>query len=124
MGPHQHRLLGQGRNWRSFARRAIEPAAAATGRPWRVVLLDLRNHGDSSTVPGIHAPHTLTAAAQDVAYTLKHVLGDAPDVLLGHSLGGKVVLELLRQCNDQDDGLALATPPSQVCLLIGVCSVV
>lgn len=79
-----HGVLGQGRNWRSFARRAIE------GLNLRAVLPDLRNHGAH---PARTGPHTLRAAAEDLQ-ELSATSG-TPDVVVGHSLGGKVALEWL-----------------------------
>ncbi len=48
-----HGLLGSGRNWRSWARRLLDGAAAAApaeggGGPWRALLVDLRCHGSSA----------------------------------------------------------------------------
>ena len=54
-----HGIYGRGRNWMSMAR---EIAAA---RPeWGALLVDLRLHGDS---PAFDPPHTVDAAAADVA---------------------------------------------------------
>lgn len=91
------------RNLRSAATDLCRQAAAESGVGWRAVLLDLRNHGKSAAL-GLHPPHTLAAAARDVIYLFKQVLGGAPDVLVGHSLGGKTALEVVRQ-------LALAGAP-------------
>lgn len=66
--------------------------------PFRALLLDLRNHGRSARAPGLHGPHTLAAAAQDVVRLWQHELGGAaPDLLIGHSMGGKTALEVVRQ---------------------------
>ena len=82
-----HGILGTRANWRGIARRFVE------GRPgWGAVIVDLREHGDSLGEP---APHTLAAAANDVCELEQHLelpVGGA----LGHSFGGKVVLEWLR----------------------------
>ena len=84
-----HGILGSGQNLRSFARR-IANAYPGT----KCVLIDLRAHGDSPSmdVPGTTA--TVDACAEDVARLVAH-LGIAPDLLWGHSFGGKVVLSLL-----------------------------
>ncbi|MEN0066726.1 MAG: alpha/beta hydrolase, partial [Myxococcota bacterium] len=73
-----HGILGQGRNWRSFAQRwrgGNDARAAA--------LVDLRNHG---THPNVSAPHDLSACARDLQAQLD--LHRLPDVLVGHSFGG------------------------------------
>ena len=82
-----HGILGTRANWRGIARRFIE------GRPtWGAILVDLREHGDSLGLP---APHTLSAAAEDVK-ELERSLDLPIEGALGHSFGGKVVLEWLR----------------------------
>lgn len=76
-----HGLFGSGDNWHTIARRLEK------GR--RVVAADLRNHGQS--------PHselfTFPAMASDAAELLDH-LGISTADVLGHSLGGKVGMEL------------------------------
>ena len=79
-----HGILGSRRNWRSFARRLTE-AHPELG----IITLDLRNHGDNAPVDG---PHTLADCARDLAALGEH-LGIDPAVLIGHSFGGKVVLQ-------------------------------
>jgi len=82
-----HGILGTRANWRGIARRFVD------ARPeWGAVLVDLREHGDSVGLP---APHTLLAAAADVT-ELERSLGTPIGGALGHSFGGKVVLEWLR----------------------------
>jgi len=82
-----HGILGTRANWRGVARRFVE---ARSG--WGAILLDLREHGDSL---GLAGPHTLAAAASDVA-ELERALGLPVQGALGHSFGGKVVLEWLK----------------------------
>lgn len=83
-----HGIFGAGRNWRSLARRL------ADGDPgWAGVLVDLRLHGDST---GFSPPHTIAACADDVLASASGP-GPALDVVLGHSFGGKVALELARR---------------------------
>lgn len=91
-----HGILGSARNWLSFARRFVTQVP-----DWRLVLVDLRNHGDSHGAP---PPHTLAACADDLAALAAH-LGVAPEAVIGHSFGGKVALAYaqahglsLRQC--------------------------
>lgn len=85
-----HGALGSGQNFRAFARRLNE-AKPDLG----LCLVDLRNHGASHPAP---APHTLASCALDLVALSQH-LGRVPDVLIGHSFGGKVVLEYLKQAH-------------------------
>jgi pimeloyl-ACP methyl ester carboxylesterase len=82
-----HGILGTRANWRAIARRFVER------RPrWGAILVDLREHGDSL---GLAAPHSLSAAAADLV-ELERALALPIGGALGHSFGGKVVLEWLR----------------------------
>lgn len=97
-----HGLLGSGRNWRSFARALAKGASqAAGGAPVAVTAIDLRCHGGSGPASASSPrplPHTVEAAAADVLATASGLYGGhPPHVLVGHSLGGKVVLEAARQ---------------------------
>ena len=66
-----------------------------------MVMVDQRNHGASSDVKGFHPPHSIQASAGDLLQLVQTKLsGRTPDLLVGHSLGGKTVLELLRQLQD------------------------
>lgn len=74
-----HGIYGAGRNWRSVARSLV------TERPrWGAVLVDLRQHGEST---GFEPPHTLERAAADL-----DGLDRSVRAVLGHSFGGKVAL--------------------------------
>ncbi len=97
-----HGILGSSRNWRGFARRLVE------SRPWwRAVLVDLRNHGESTGAPG---PHTLEACAADLETLLP-----APDAVCGHSFGGKVALVFARDHRPRPAALwVLDSPPGRV----------
>ena len=76
-----HGLFGSARNWG-----AVQKALA---HDYRVVALDLRNHGASP-----HAPDMDYAAqAADVAETMV-ALGIKRAVVLGHSMGGKAAMML------------------------------
>jgi pimeloyl-ACP methyl ester carboxylesterase len=74
-----HGILGQGTNWRTFARQIT-----ATKPEWGAILVDLRLHGESVNFA---PPHTLAAAAGDVSEALR---GQRIAGILGHSFGGKV----------------------------------
>jgi pimeloyl-ACP methyl ester carboxylesterase len=93
-----HGLLGSARNWRSFSRKLAVDAAAKANRDVRVLLLDLRCHGDSAGRFGFHPPHDMTSAAADVAAVIQHELqGRSPHLLVGLSLGGKIALQVRAQ---------------------------
>ncbi len=92
-----HGILGSGANWRSFARRL---ARAHPG--WRIVLVDLRHHGDSHGAP---PPDTVAACAADLA-----ALGEA-EVVIGHSFGGKVALCYARDQSAPRTVWSLDSPP-------------
>uniref|UniRef100_A0A061S9H1 Alpha beta hydrolase domain-containing protein 11-like n=1 Tax=Tetraselmis sp. GSL018 TaxID=582737 RepID=A0A061S9H1_9CHLO len=96
-----HGLLGSKRNWRMFSKALANELSTLTESPWSIYLVDLRNHGDSSRREGFNPPHDLKATARDLrgftAGVIQPVHRRGPDVILGHSLGGKVVLEYLKQ---------------------------
>lgn len=87
-----HGIYGSGRNWAQIARKLV-----AEKRDWGVMLVDLRLHGDSQ---GFEPPHTLEAAAADVA-RLAESAAHHPEVVLGHSFGGKVALAYARDHGDE-----------------------
>jgi pimeloyl-ACP methyl ester carboxylesterase len=76
-----HGLFGQGRNWTTIARKLAED-----GR--RVTLLDLPNHG--------HSPWTDRIDYLDMAALVAAELESfgEPVTLVGHSMGGKVAMQL------------------------------
>lgn len=78
---------------------------------WRMVLVDLRNHGKST---GIGGPNTLDAAADDLIRLGTRI--GFPQVLLGHSLGGKVVLKYLQHVSGESPAAPVGTEilPQQV----------
>lgn len=81
-----HGILGTRANWRGISRRFVE-----TRPDWGAVLVDLREHGESLGLP---PPHSLRAVADDIL-DLERNLGLPIGGALGHSFGGKVVLEWL-----------------------------
>ncbi|CAL8170325.1 unnamed protein product [Prunus armeniaca] len=91
-----HGLLGSARNWRSFSRALLSNLSNPSG--WRLVLVDLRNHGRSAEIEGLNPPHDLVNAAQDLAHLVKSQGWPWPDVVLGHSMGGKVALQFAESC--------------------------
>lgn len=85
-----HGILGGRKNWGSFARRLAQEFPM-----WQFLLVDLRCHGDSTSIKK-RAPHTVSSAARDVL----HLVGQlrlTPRVLVGHSFGGKVALSMADQ---------------------------
>lgn len=83
---------------RTFAKNLAVAAAKQCHKDTRILLLDLRNHGQSTAIVGLHAPHDMEATAADVLqFIRKDLQGHMPEVVAGLSLGGKVTLELLKQ---------------------------
>lgn len=76
-----HGLFGMGDNWRSIARRLESD--------FQCILVDLRNHGRSPHDPEM----TFRVMMQDV-YELIQDLELENVILLGHSMGGKIAMEL------------------------------
>ena len=75
-----HGLFGQGRNLGALARRLSD------ARP--VVIVDMRNHGDSFH----NAVHDYVAMAGDLADVIADLGGQAD--VVGHSMGGKAAMAL------------------------------
>jgi pimeloyl-ACP methyl ester carboxylesterase len=76
-----HGLFGQGRNWTTIARRL-----AADGH--RVTLLDLPNHGHSPWTDRVDYLNMAALVAAEFEQ-----FGE-PGTLIGHSMGGKVAMQL------------------------------
>jgi esterase len=90
-----HGLFGSADNWRSHVK-----AWQATRR---VIAVDLRNHGRSPHASGMG----YDAMAKDVIALLDRL--DAPRAhLLGHSMGGKVVISLARLAPERAASLIVA----------------
>ena len=77
-----HGLLGQSRNFASLA----QSLAAQLRFKRRVIAVDLRNHGESGHAAGM----SYTAQAGDLLAVMDRE-GMEEAVLVGHSMGGKVV---------------------------------
>jgi pimeloyl-ACP methyl ester carboxylesterase len=78
-----HGLFGMSDNLQAFAKMLAE-------KGFEIFSVDLRNHGQSP-----HDPvHTYEAMAEDVAAFIEENKLDKP-LVIGHSMGGKVVLQLL-----------------------------
>lgn len=76
-----HGLLGSKRNWSTLA--------ATFGASQRVLVADLRNHGESPR----HEMHDYPALAADVARLIEEEVGE-PAAVMGHSMGGKAAMTL------------------------------
>ena len=63
---------------------------------WQVLLVDIRCHGGSAALPTPPGPHNVASSAQDILKLLSQ-LKLFPEVLIGHSFGGKVVLSMGEQ---------------------------
>jgi esterase len=83
-----HGLFGAARNF-GAVQRALAPR-------FRVIALDMRNHGDSPHAPDMRYP----TQAADVGETLLS-LGIEKAALIGHSMGGKAAMALTLQHPDQ-----------------------
>lgn len=82
-----------------------------------MVLVDLRNHGKSVGLKGLEPPHDMANAAKDLSLLVKSQGWVWPDVVIGHSMGGKVALEYAASVARGDYGES-ATLPKQVLLII------
>ena len=102
-----HGILGTKSNLRTVARRVVETKPA-----WGLLLVDLRNHGESRA--GFAPPHTLDASARDLT-ALRDALGLRVDAVVGHSYGGKVALAYGAQVAGALDALVVidATPSAR-----------
>jgi esterase len=100
-----HGIYGRGRNWSAVAKQT-----AARRPAWGFRLVDLRLHGDSP--PGA-PPHTLTAAAADVAALAAsaHEAGTPVRAVIGHSFGGKVALAVAPQIETLDQIWVIDSSP-------------
>lgn len=132
-----HGLLGSGRNWRSFSRSLSSTLSNSSSNKgtvsisrsmsyfvlsvsdliresdtveWRMVLVDLRNHGKSAELQGFEPPHDMFNAAKDLANLIKSQSWLWPDVVIGHSMGGKVALQFAESCARGDYGESALLP--------------
>ena len=78
---------------------------------WRMVLVDLRNHGRSAEkIESFSPPHDMASAAKDLADLINTQGWAWPDVILGHSMGGKVALQFTESCARGDYGESAQLP--------------
>ncbi|MCB1772319.1 MAG: alpha/beta fold hydrolase [Gammaproteobacteria bacterium] len=89
-----HGLFGSSSNWGTIARQLADR--------YQVIVPDLRNHGQS---PHDHV-HNYPAMVDDVV-ALMDRLGLGPAVMAGHSMGGKVVMQLALSAPERVAGLVV-----------------
>jgi pimeloyl-ACP methyl ester carboxylesterase len=94
-----HGLASNARVWDSVAARL-----AAAGR--EVLAVDLRGHGGSAAVPDPPGSDPILVAARDLAWVCASLRWSRA-VLVGHSWGGNIALQLAADCPDLVAGLAL-----------------
>lgn len=117
-----HGLMGAGKNLRSLARNllaAVSQLNSQNAAGWQIMLVDLRNHGNSAGLEHLKPPHDIPSAARDIAELVKSQSWKWPEIVLGHSLGGKVALEFGESCVQGRYGLS-AVPPKQLWVLDSV----
>ncbi|KAF9578396.1 hypothetical protein BGW38_005812 [Lunasporangiospora selenospora] len=100
-----HGLFGSKQNWKALSK------AMATRLNTRVFTLDLRNHGESD-----HSPvHDYANMANDVAQFMKQQSLESP-MVIGHSMGGKVAMNLALQHVPLDRLVVVDMAPVKVAL--------
>lgn len=126
-----HGLLGTGRNLQTFTRHLLRAADEAErrakerrdstepGNPdcelpppaWRALMPDVRCHGSSARL-GLPGPNDLRSAAGDVIRLLESSGVDLdasrPLAIIGHSMGGKIAMEMTGQLGAMGRGPAVA----------------
>jgi pimeloyl-ACP methyl ester carboxylesterase len=78
-----HGIMGSKQNWSRWARDLSQRFPK-----FKIITIDLRCHGHTPKTSG---PHTLEACVDDL-YDLAYELGHFPNVVIGHSFGGKVTI--------------------------------
>ncbi|KAK2982786.1 hypothetical protein RJ640_006073 [Escallonia rubra] len=75
-----------------------------------MVLVDLRNHGRSAEIESLCPPHDMFNAAKDLANLVRSQGWAWPDIVIGHSMGGKVALQFAESCARGDYGDSAQLP--------------
>lgn len=104
-GPPVVCIHGVGGNRGNFQRVAEE----RWGQHFRIIAPDLRGHGDS----GYEPPWTHATYVDDIIETLDD-LGIGRAHFVGHSFGGRLVLELMARYGDRVDRAAVTEPVIQI----------
>lgn len=109
VGMMVHGLMGCAANWKSVMRRVCNEYTSATKRPIEIIMVDLRNHGESTLLQSPHGLNTVSQCATDLVSLFDNMMElPLPNFVIGHSFGGKVALEFSRQ--------ALLPPQKVICL--------
>ena len=74
----------------------VSQCAAQAFSSWQFLLVDLRCHGESANIHTASQRNSVESAAADVLELLRQ-LKLFPEVLIGHSFGGKVVMSMADQ---------------------------
>jgi esterase len=90
-----HGLLGSGENWRAIAK--------ALSVSCRVITIDLPNHGQSPHFPDADLGATVRCVLETMSCA-----GIDRAYLLGHSMGGKIAMQLSSECPERLEGLIVA----------------
>ena len=88
-GPHVvflHGLFGQGKNWTSIAKVLADS--------YRVLLVDLPNHGRSAWTERVSYPEVASAVGDLIDARRTEDGSRAPVAVVGHSMGGKVAMAI------------------------------
>jgi pimeloyl-ACP methyl ester carboxylesterase len=81
-----HGLFGQGKNWTSIANELADS--------YRVLLVDLPNHGRSAWTEHVSYPEVASAVGDLIVARRTENGSSAPVAVVGHSMGGKVAMAL------------------------------
>jgi pimeloyl-ACP methyl ester carboxylesterase len=92
--------------WNTWWR--VAPALAERG--WRVIAIDQRGHGMSPAIDGVATADSLAA---DIGATLDALGLATVDLLIGHSLGAAVCMELVHGSPEVARRLVIEDPPGQ-----------
>ncbi|KAG0047347.1 hypothetical protein BGZ83_007571, partial [Gryganskiella cystojenkinii] len=98
-----HGLFGSKQNWKALSK------AMATRLNTRVITLDLRNHGES----GHSTEHDYPNMANDVVNFMKEQSLENP-IVIGHSMGGKVAMNLALKHTPLDRLIVVDMAPVKV----------
>jgi len=89
-----HGLFGAAQNFRGIAKKMAED--------FDIIAVDLRNHGASFH----HDEHSYPIMAQDVFDLMDHLSLDQAHIM-GHSMGGKVAMQMALHTPERIDGLVI-----------------